>query len=315
MKKETPDQLYKYFHDDRIDIFENGTIRYTQPKEFNDPFEALPYIKSLADEETISKSADKIWDKQSAFDETLAKKLAEHPKFQALTQDKKDLVTLFANQKMKHIVPSLLPQMHSFFKNAMSLKGKPGGKMHQTIVEAINDTIGILCLTESFDNLLMWSHYSNSHKGFVVGFDKSHRYFKRSHNKAGLAGYVKNVRYTKNRPEFMFFDSNRSEEENIANWVKNFIWVKSIEWEYENEWRIVNTLRNADSKFDSNGTKVYLFDFPLESIKSVYLGCKMLPEKKKQILSIIKGESRLNHVVVLESSIHEKMYKLNFKKI
>jgi hypothetical protein len=29
----------------------------------------------------------------------------------------------------------------------------------------------ITCFSEKFDNLLMWSHYSNAHKGLCIGFD------------------------------------------------------------------------------------------------------------------------------------------------
>ncbi|EPJ44297.1 MAG: hypothetical protein OFPII_35920 [Osedax symbiont Rs1] len=39
------------------------------------------------------------------------------------------------------------------------------------------DMYGILSMTERIDNLLMWSHYADSHTGFVIGFDPSHDFF------------------------------------------------------------------------------------------------------------------------------------------
>ncbi len=35
---------------------------------------------------------------------------------------------------------------------------------------------GVLSLTETQDNLLMWSHYSGQHTGMVIEFDESHSF-------------------------------------------------------------------------------------------------------------------------------------------
>lgn len=41
--------------------------------------------------------------------------------------------------------------------------------------DRMNDLIGLLCLTEKPDNLLMWAHYADSHAGFVVSALTSRR--------------------------------------------------------------------------------------------------------------------------------------------
>ena len=38
-------------------------------------------------------------------------------------------------------------------------------------LEKWNKTIGLLTLSSSSENILMWSHYSINYKGFIVGFD------------------------------------------------------------------------------------------------------------------------------------------------
>jgi hypothetical protein len=40
--------LYKYLHPDRIDVLTQKMVRFTQPGDFNDPFEFRPYIQSAA---------------------------------------------------------------------------------------------------------------------------------------------------------------------------------------------------------------------------------------------------------------------------
>ncbi|WP_214826490.1 DUF2971 domain-containing protein [Chryseobacterium sp. ISL-6] len=46
------------------------------------------------------------------------------------------------------------------------------GKNHyEKYVENVNRNFGIYSLTTKNSNLLMWSHYGNSHKGFCIGFN------------------------------------------------------------------------------------------------------------------------------------------------
>jgi hypothetical protein len=39
------------------------------------------------------------------------------------------------------------------------------------IDSAFNKNVGVLCLSEVRDSLLMWGHYTENHEGFVIGFD------------------------------------------------------------------------------------------------------------------------------------------------
>lgn len=38
---------------------------------------------------------------------------------------------------------------------------------------AVNSELGVLCLSEIHDDILMWSHYADGHRGIVLQFDKS----------------------------------------------------------------------------------------------------------------------------------------------
>src|ERR1022692_4365795 len=39
------------------------------------------------------------------------------------------------------------------------------------LVADFRDSIGLLCFSRNWDNLLMWSHYGASHTGICLGFD------------------------------------------------------------------------------------------------------------------------------------------------
>ena len=45
------------------------------------------------------------------------------------------------------------------------------------IQEYLINNIGIFSLSKVPDNILMWSHYADSHKGIVLEFDSNHAYF------------------------------------------------------------------------------------------------------------------------------------------
>ncbi len=42
-------KIFKYLIPERIDVIENMSIRFTQAKYLNDPFESLPFISKLID--------------------------------------------------------------------------------------------------------------------------------------------------------------------------------------------------------------------------------------------------------------------------
>jgi len=42
---------------------------------------------------------------------------------------------------------------------------------YKDYLKSINEEFGIFSLSKSKNNLLMWSHYADSHKGYCIGFD------------------------------------------------------------------------------------------------------------------------------------------------
>lgn len=66
--------------------------------------------------------------------------------------------------------------LNDFIKHLF--KSQPTIQMiNQKFYEVSNRVIGILSLTSKNDNLLMWVHYANSHKGFVVEFNIENVFF------------------------------------------------------------------------------------------------------------------------------------------
>lgn len=90
---------------------------------------------------------------------------------------------------------------------------------------------GIMSFTEENDNLLMWSHYADQHKGIVIEFDHNHPFF--TMPKSGYA--LQPVLYRKTRVDKLGNSSL------IAPYFH-----KSKEWAYEQEHRLLVCLADAN---------------------------------------------------------------------
>ncbi|EFP96537.1 DUF2971 domain-containing protein [Vibrio caribbeanicus] len=117
------------------------------------------------------------------------------------------------------------------------------------------DDYGIISFTETHNNLLMWAHYANQHKGIVIEFDmaklnfnryQSYPIFDNDENDETFAsenpiiqelneGQVQRVLYSHNRPN----------EEAYSDILEHFL-VKSDEWMYEKEHRVIVPLITAE---------------------------------------------------------------------
>ena len=68
-------ELYKYFSaTGALRLLETGSLRFTQPAEFNDPFEMRPYISGLAPRDKVEQQFDSRLNSE-AGDQLLARAL------------------------------------------------------------------------------------------------------------------------------------------------------------------------------------------------------------------------------------------------
>ncbi len=142
-------------------------------------------------------------------------------------------------------------------------KGTYWKNQYDNFVEKVNNTFGILSLTTKNSNLLMWSHYANSHRGFCIGFN-TEKLFKLTR------GTIGPVIYDNKMPFVPLFDR---EIEGITKLLN----TKSKEWEYEDEYRMVKSL-------SANKT----FEFEENLIEEVILGLNMDDKNKTEVIDIVK---------------------------
>ena len=163
----------------------------------------------------------------------------------------------------------------------------------------IKDAVRVVCLSEVYDSMLMWSHYAQNHTGFCIEYDFEEKdmFYKHLHP----------VVYTKERYAVSKID--------ILDGNKEFLYKttcrKSDVWSYEKEWRIItanyNKVMPQKLKYP-NGN--YVLDLKT-NIKAFYLGAKILDNFKDEIIQF----GKMNGIVVYQMMLSPKTYELQAQKI
>nr|WP_288933068.1 DUF2971 domain-containing protein [uncultured Allomuricauda sp.] len=173
-------------------------------------------------------------------------------------------------------------------------------KMYHEAYVKVNNDIGILSLTKNWNNTLMWAHYTNSHKGFCVGFDPKDKYFEDYLSSTKRESKtVKEVVYSDKRVEIpMEFEKKKLGFEPFI--------TKSRDWKYEEEIRVISTLNLSDKKIDGNPVDIHLFKVPHNSIKEIVAGANM--EKNNE--DLIKDFCSKNGIRFYKSMISNEQFNM-----
>jgi hypothetical protein len=303
-------ELFKYVVPARIDVFQNQRIRFTQPAEFNDPWEALPKFDALFKQESIDRLKYEIFreGRQGKYDEMFDKEIEKMKQRFKISLNSQ---TIEAIRREFHTscVPSIEDRTANIADTALGLKAPElRYQLNKTIYEKLNAIVGILSLSEIPDGLLMWSHYTDSHKGFVIGFDSTNKFFDQRKSSDDPIRRVMQVSYSKERPSFTGFSKKPDESEQIK-FANHMIMTKADVWAYEREWRMLQTLDSADEKIEEKST-VYLYRIPPKCVTSIILGCRMSFNDETSIRNILMTQE-FTHVRLFKAEQDRNDYRLN----
>jgi hypothetical protein len=174
---------------------------------------------------------------------------------------------------------------------------------------------GILCLTKRPDNLVMWGHYANAHRGFLLEFDSENPFFNNRYvmhldwtwmeemplEYRGF-GNLRDVQYTQLRCS----TCNPDEVPTIS------FFVKSTDWQYEEEVRMIMPLNYAD--YTNKEGFLHLFRFPPEALTGLILGAGA-DQKLIQGLSRLVKKDRLSHVILRKARLSLNDFGMTFDEL
>ena len=234
---ESIEYLYKYRSLDGKNkeyvkrTFLNNEVYLSVPDDFNDPFEARP---------------------QYSFK---ASTLAKEKYFKGVAQ--RNFPDKCADKK----------KLKQFIKNGFARTSKIRDDLINGFTKELTTQAGIYSMTEDHKNLLMWSHYANSHKGICLKF--------RATSYTKFFGESLQVNYQHEYPKINFIKHSSNEKLQLS------LLTKSKEWAYEKEWRMLKP---------EEGRQIHLF--PPEHLVGVILGCKIDPNDRSDIIAWIKESKK-----------------------
>jgi hypothetical protein len=248
--------LHKFcqFNEFTNSIFENSEIFFQAVNKFNDPFECQPAFNFERTDKQILNS------------------LCRH-----LTS-KEPLLSIESIEKKAEEILRL-----GFHNSDEAWK-----KMAKDLIDKIQNTVGVFCMSSKKDNILMWSHYADDHKGFCLIFEAS--------DTTPFFGNAQEVSYSDEYPLVEWFDTSQDRQ------IQKVFLTKYSDWKYESEWRIVD---------HENGAGVQ--QFPEHLLIGVIFGLKMDDKEKNKIVNW--SINRSNPLKFYQATQSKHAYKIDMEPI
>lgn len=241
----TPEVLYKYrpWDDNGKKMLRDGEIFFASPRHFNDPFDCKIPAR-LAD---IS-----------------IKQLKESLKIS--TEQRNPTAT---PREIKAIVQQKVRQFNKTKEN-----GEIMDRFEQQMLRNLEKTFGLFSLSRTSSNILMWSHYARSHKGFCIGFHTGQLLgeIEERYALSEVATNLFEVQYQDEYPSMRLLPGQERIE-----LLNRMLTVKSDEWSYEKEYRIV-----------LNGETDAAIKIPKSIVAEVILGVNIETDARNEIKVIVE---------------------------
>jgi hypothetical protein len=263
--------LFKYVTaSTAVKILEGKTLLWSAPDSFNDPFELKsPFEYGFEWEDLREPLLQWISDR---ITEPYPPKLAENNVYASM---------ILAARKMRWGGGDPAKAQAMFEPEYVKLRDRlsKDDELLRETWQKIKQTYRILCLSAVHDNILMWSHYAEFHRGAVLEF-RSVKGLNTPILFAHPVSYSASVPVAATLEEFLGHIVGEKPRPVTSQPLRKSLYTKSSAWSYEEEWRILDKVADDDDK--------PLFkNFHPEELAAVYFGCRLNQELKESIMRLI----------------------------
>jgi len=288
---------YRSCNQNNLDALRKDRLYFSTPENFNDPYDNLMYIN-------VPELKNHI---DSCLDSYMIESLE-------ILKEREFEKYMFMNAMWNVSPKKRKEQKQAFLENV------------EKDIEEIRDNIlknyKIICFCKNHLSMLMWSHYADNHKGFMLAYDedkiKQASCFNSNDEVLSNKLCLKDVAYSNERVDMTQYvndyllryglKQNGIEQPNLPEpskrLLQEFINTKSLEWKYEEEIRLVPHGLDIRKCNDI----AYINIQP----KAIFAGAKISEENFNELLSIAKSK-RIPLYQVWVNEL-DKEFKLNFQK-
>jgi hypothetical protein len=255
------------------DTIFNDRVRFARLSELNDPFEGRPFMIPQFDDPTAQAAAVYASVLEDARKEGLSGAEAER-------------------QARFETTAALSPQVTQTMRQEL-------------LRQALNESFWIYSVSATRDPILMWSHYSDGHKGIVLHFDVRAVPFDR----------LFEVHYSDQYPEYAFPASQSLAPEEEA---RAMLYAKANGWRYEREFRAIRVLAPGTSlQLAWRGMGVdwdgQIATLPAGALTGITLGAAMPPKIVKELHAELA--ERRPTLELWEATVNARSYALDFRRL
>lgn len=167
---------------------------------------------------------------------------------------------------------------------------------HVDRVVAEREQVGVLSLCDSPQNMLLWAHYGDEHRGAVLELNISEMITARK-EPIEIQGLSK-VNYSDERIDYI--------SRGLPLWTT--LAYKSAAWAYESEWRLFKSLSALRQKSDT----VFVGELPPSAIKRVIFGARAVGPDEESAITLIKDCADYQHIEIEKAVFSSGLVGLDF---
>jgi len=271
-------------------VLENRTFQWSLASAFNDPFDVQFDLQAIYDaEELIRISKDQARDiilRQLPANPNFGLgKLLSHPPFDP--KQRPDLLDPYLD-RFHDAVHELLPKQLEVWR--LGLRN-------------VFKTFCIFCLSTVNDNVLIWSHYADQHRGVVIRLACLEGASSRWLNAAPVV-YSKDMPRLVNQDELRDFLTGQADFPDNFEIIRRSVLTKALDWRYEEEWRVADNFQTEETQF---------IGFHPSEIDAIYFGCRISEQDRADIMTAARKVN--SKVEFHQAKKSDRAFALKFEPI
>jgi len=269
-----PESLYKYriLNNYTIDCLERNSVWTPNAGDLNDPFESSLSINWIQFSRQFFERTDFAKEFKSQYNKDITDQ-----EVATILQDPSPFECFQRICQVKNIV--------SDFSNGDAQRRL----LFATYLKSIKREIRICSFSERNDSLLMWSHYSDQHRGLCIKYVFRHQ--------RKIENFLEPVHYTDKMFDITS-QFNGLKQKHFALKIGSI--TKSLDWQYEKEWRLT-----FPAGEDDQNNRYFRVPKPV----GIFLGARF-DDNELSLKNKLHQVAELLEIPIYKMKIHDSEYRI-----